>query len=271
MRIVVLLGLALSGGCHHIYGYSARDGAAADQLSDRSVSDLVLDRAPADTARPDREAGEASTGDLGPAAPPCPSDPALVACYRFEPGALGMDGSGKSNHLTVTNVTSVPGVEGQAAKLTAASRLVAAHDPSLNPTTMTMEVWVRPTIPGAARAGVLDKNLAYGIFILSTGQVYCDIAEGSLTATISPEVWSHVACSFDGATLRLYLDGNLAVSFPNSGSVGTGSSPLVVGGDSPTEDERLEGEVDSLRIWSTVRTAAQICAAAQAGGKSCQP
>ena len=212
--------------------------------------------------------------DIGvDSAPPyltCPTDPTLVACYRFESGAVGTDASTNANHLTVSQISSLPGIEGSAVQLGLASRLKAPHIAALVPAKVTVEVWLDldklPTT-SQGRVGILDKNSAYGIFARSTGEVSCIIGT-DVRSALPIQRWVHLACSFDGSTTRLFIDGKAAAS-SNNGTAPSGTAALVVGGDSPNEDQRMQGSLDSLRIWNTARSANQICAAAAAGGKVC--
>jgi hypothetical protein len=41
--------------------------------------------------------------------------------------------------------------------------------------------------------------------------------------------WHHVASTYDGATIRLYVDGQLESSFARSGTIPAGTSPLAIG------------------------------------------
>ena len=73
--------------------------------------------------------------------------------------------------------------------------------------------------------------------------------------------WTHVACSFDGTVLRIYVNGAVAAFESGSGSVTTaGTNGLAIGSNSPSGDN-FAGLIDDLRIWRIARTAAQICAA----------
>jgi len=43
--------------------------------------------------------------------------------------------------------------------------------------------------------------------------------------------WSHVAGTYEGSTLRLYVNGTLVTSEPKSGSISAGNGPLQIGGN----------------------------------------
>jgi hypothetical protein len=90
----------------------------------------------------------------------------------------------------------------------------------------------------------------------TTGQFSASypFAAGALNAL------THIAGTFDGATVRLYLDGVQVASAPASGTLVSATGPLRIGnGDlSIAAGEMWNGEIDELRIWPFARTAAEI-------------
>ena len=65
-----------------------------------------------------------------------------------------------------------------------------------------------------------------------------------------------MAC-YDGATLRLYVNGTQAATLAVSGSILTSNSPLRIGGNT-VWSEWFSGLVDDVRIYNRVLTQAQI-------------
>jgi hypothetical protein len=73
-------------------------------------------------------------------------------------------------------------------------------------------------------------------------------------------VWSHVACTYDGAMVRIFHNGQQLNSAASTGALLAGDgNGIAIGGNSPSGDPLL-GDVDELRIWKIARTPAQICA-----------
>src|SRR5262249_45497374 len=73
--------------------------------------------------------------------------------------------------------------------------------------------------------------------------------------TLAPNVWTHLAASFDGSTYRVYTNGVLVGATAASFNLSGGSLKLA----EPLGDESYYGGgMDDLRIWNTARTAAQI-------------
>jgi hypothetical protein len=60
--------------------------------------------------------------------------------------------------------------------------------------------------------------------------------------------WSHVALTYDGATLRLFVNGNQVSSRSTTGIIQSTGKPLWIGGNSPY-GEHFEGVIDEARVY----------------------
>jgi hypothetical protein len=246
----------------------ASGGGGADgsvSLDDGGVS---LD----DGGAPEDAAFDAAFADRLPSVdlstPFCVGSPALAACYRFEDSAHPTqirDDSSYGNHATASNVLFAAGIRGNAAAVGSASSIRAPDSVSLDAkSALTLELWVRPeSLPAAGgRYGLVDDDGQYGLFIGAGGDLRCSVNATTLSSAageIDVGAWSYVACTYDGATLRLYHDGRLLTSMPETGGVSMGNANgLAIAGNSPTGDELL-GLIDDLRIWLIARTAKEIC------------
>jgi hypothetical protein len=218
---------------------------------------------PAGMAAPDGEL-DASAPDAAPSVRACTEEADLVACYRFE-ALPPVDESIHANHATASGVTLVPGVGGSAIAFGDASSALVADSASLDVLQITMEVWVLidqlPAEPG--RAGIVDNNGQYGLFLAPDGGVRCALASATdIGLTLTVGVWTHVACTYDGATIRLYQDGIAGPTVTTANPMVTaGVDGMGLGQNVPSGDH-LHGAIDNLRIWRVARTPEQICAAA---------
>jgi uncharacterized repeat protein (TIGR02543 family) len=80
--------------------------------------------------------------------------------------------------------------------------------------------------------------------------LYGTIKNTTLTAAITTE-WHHVALTYDGSNMRLYMDGNLVNQTSLSGAIPTTSQPLQAG-------KFLTGWLDEIRISHTTRSSTWI-------------
>jgi hypothetical protein len=78
--------------------------------------------------------------------------------------------------------------------------------------------------------------------------------------------WYHAAATYDGARMRLYLNGNLVGSIAKSGSMARGSGVPVHIGRSPEGSRYLQGAIDDVRIYATAATRSEILSIIAAAG-----
>ena len=101
------------------------------------------------------------------------------------------------------------------------------------------------------QGGALDYSV-----VTSTG------APRFTSGTVSQGVWTHIAMTYDGTMLRSYKNGLLTGELAGSGPIQPFPVLGTTIGDNNGGGDQLHGAIDSLRIWRTARSDAQICAAA---------
>ena len=72
-----------------------------------------------------------------------------------------------------------------------------------------------------------------------------------------PATWSHLATTYDGSTLRLYVNGAQVSSKPVTGGIVNGSGPLHVGGNAVWA-EWFSGQIDDLRVYNRALTSGEL-------------
>jgi fibronectin type 3 domain-containing protein len=200
-----------------------------------------------------------------------PPTAGLVAAYSFDAGSgtTLADISGTGNNGTISGATwSTQGRYGGALSFDGVNDLVTVADaPSLDLTTgMTLEAWARPTVVTNWRTVLLKEQpaqLIYGLYANNTGNrpsahVYVGgDRELRGTARLTANVWTHLAATYDGATLRIFVDGSQAATLAVSGSILTSSNPLRIGGNT-IWSEWFSGLIDDVRVYNRALTQAQI-------------
>jgi hypothetical protein len=239
-----------------------RYGDLSGPASNKCVGDTVIDGA-IDAPAPDGAIDGAI--DAPPPAPFCDTanEPTLVGCWQFEGNTN--DASGDNNNATAQNTTFGTGMVGMGLVTTANSLVTVPDNASLSPATLTVEAFVRPTMlpTGGARMGIFDNDGSYGLFILANS-VSCSMSVVAAGPALVVNQWTHVACTFDGTTTRLYINGVEAAMTAGGSALGAGNTNgSVIAGNSPNGDS-LVGTIDQVRVWNVARTAAQICAASGA-------
>ncbi|UVS81642.1 LamG-like jellyroll fold domain-containing protein [Actinokineospora sp. UTMC 2448] len=202
-----------------------------------------------------------------------PAPGAPVASYNFDEGAgsvLG-DRSGNANHGAVAGAAWVAGRTGGALSFDGVDDMVTVADtPALRATTaLTVSAWVRPT-GGADWRTVVMKERAGGL----SYALYSDNAAGrpagygrvgavdvAVTgpSALPTATWTHLAMTYDGSALRLYVDGVLVSTEIIGGSLATSTGALRLGGNA-VWGEYFVGAMDDVRVYNRTLTAAEIAA-----------
>jgi hypothetical protein len=109
------------------------------------------------------------------------------------------------------------------------------------------------------RAG--KKGIVFGLALRGKGRVRID---GAFKKALKINEWHHVAATYDGDSMMLYLDGKKwSKSKKVSSSIANYNTNLGIGGRvKPTSggslNEVFQGELSEVRIWEVARTEEQI-------------
>jgi hypothetical protein len=215
-----------------------------------------------------------------PSTPPPTTDPqppaqpsgGLVAAYGFEDtDATGVkDSSGNGlNGTRTSSTTSTPnGKFGKAFTFDGSSSLVSVADNAKLHLTkgMTVEAWVWPTVLSGWTSVVMreqPRELAYGLYANTDnskpggyGFVSSEVdARGG--AHLPLQTWSHLATTYDGANLKLFVNGTEVASRPMTGSMTTVAGALRIGGNR-VWSEFFKGRIDEVRVYDRALSAAEL-------------
>ena len=139
--------------------------------------------------------------------------------------------------------------------------------PAMNPATFTVEAWVYPTQLNRDQAIISTLSTSYNtgmeLHLASDDKPLVTIrnAGGWLdvkgTSAIAPNTWAHLAATYNGSTVKLYVNGVEAATAA-AVSYTPGSRILDIGRRPDGEETRFAGRIDEVRIWNTARTQTQI-------------
>jgi hypothetical protein len=209
----------------------------------------------------------------GVVAAPAPTT-GLVAAYGFDEssGTTVLDASGRGNTGTVSGATrTASGRYGRALSFDGINDLVTVSDSaSLDlGAGMTIEAWVNPSALSGWRTAVMKEDvdgLAYALYAndnapqaAAYARMACNTASDSVATTtqLPLNTWTHVAGTYDGTALRLYVNGTLVSTRPAAGAIVATANPLRVGGNS-VWGEYFAGRIDEVRIYNRALAAADI-------------
>jgi hypothetical protein len=204
------------------------------------------------------------------------SDPTLRLCIDFEDVAtFASDGSGHAHHPIVADSLTMMARDSETAvQMSALSRLRIAETPDLDVTgSLTLSLWVRPeSVPANNQAyTMIDNDLQYAISYEDSGQVRCTIGSERVDSVVPifPRTWYAVACTYDGSTLKLLIDGHVAGCRSKPGALsGSGALGTAIGADlagapaSPSFSQPFLGGLDNLQVFARAWSPAELCTAA---------
>ncbi len=202
----------------------------------------------------------------------------LVGLWHFDNDVF--DSSGNNIHGTLkptgSEPTYPPGNYGTALLFDGVDEYVdfgAAVDNSIT-TAITLEAWIRYS--SAQNDGIISNDLTWiskkGYdFFLENGKLGIDVGNGTVVGRVlypmpAPDpvnpVWYHVAATWNGNMVRLYVDGDeVGTPAPLSGNYSSPNQATYAGrinSPIPYYSYPFEGTIDEVRIWSSALADTQL-------------
>ncbi|MFM7109902.1 MAG: LamG-like jellyroll fold domain-containing protein [Planctomycetota bacterium] len=162
--------------------------------------------------------------------------------------------------------------------------LIGGRGARLKGQAITLSTWVRMDA-GARKGGIIGQvqdnryggkgiSLGYdvagfrmGLAANGSGQNDGTITWLRSSSGLNTGKWTHVACTYDGTTMRLFVDGNVeAASVAQSGPIIPANSPLIIGGYAD-DDERVPfiGAIHSASIYEQALSPEEVNGLFEAG------
>jgi hypothetical protein len=137
-------------------------------------------------------------------------------------------------------------------------------------TSITMECWFKANPDELLSQGILSNFIHSpamdGITLWRIGDsvrvrtgdgVTTNTGANDVVLTVDISKWNHVAATYDGTSLKVYL--NASLLHQSQRTVVFGNHPTIIGRwASSYHDYIFEGDIDEVRIWNYARTAEQI-------------
>ena len=143
---------------------------------------------------------------------------------------------------------------------------------------VTLEGWVKinafqanfPYITSVAGIEAGDNNSAllrfgdgdiptgdYLQFVLSIGSTQVKLKSST---KFNPNSWYHIAATYDGASMKIYVNGVLDASLSATGSFNANATFYLAARNTSNNDRRLNGYLDEFRVWKKALSANEITA-----------
>ncbi len=144
---------------------------------------------------------------------------------------------------------------------------VVPDDNSLDITNnFTVSFWFKAGSTSQTNTYLLNKNNRYAIlyeYVNDQIEFYAafytgtDPRAGSQMTLLDTE-WHQIVYTYDGTTLKGYMDGVLQVSVSKTFTLATVTDPLHIGAANPTDGAYVDAAFDEIRIWDDARTQEEI-------------
>ncbi len=202
----------------------------------------------------------------------CGSDTSLVACYQMDEGSgnVLLDGSmyGKDAGIYGTPVW-VAGKTGQAIDFSGTGQYAIAPDSAPLDVTdaVTITGWIRPE--KVANQIILKKTIGttasgFGLSLGSNNKISFQINGGTSTVqsltnyATDGTTWQHVAATFDGTNLKIYINGILDNTTAVASTAITPNTTALGIGAQSDGTTLYQGALDDVRIFNRAMTMGEI-------------
>jgi hypothetical protein len=201
-----------------------------------------------------------------------PPEKGLIAWWTFDDGgddSIYLDYSGQRTGGLGHNAKQAPGIDGKALVCDGGS-VVVPNDARLYPESgVSVECWVKTDSPEQANNWFLNsvmggaEGAGYRMGVLE-GRPCFEIPKTpwshhlKANAPLSAGRWTHVAGTFDGATMRIYIDGVEQGSMERKGSVNQTSAELVLGNYAQDHNAFFSGVLDEVKIFDKALTSEEV-------------
>lgn len=170
--------------------------------------------------------------------------PEVVAYWSFDEreGDIVFDHSGYMNHGVVSEAEWVGGKSVSALEFTDQSRLSIPYGRSLEPDQISVSMWVYPKPTKKQVYGFIRKDRGYGDgwrllydYRGANGRAYLQVNFGDDNPRLLhsnadfSDRWTHLAWTYDGRQVRLYVNGELDASYEERRAINYQGSGIVIG------------------------------------------
>jgi len=195
-----------------------------------------------------------------------PNDANVKLLFHFEDGSGShvTDTSGNGNNGWITGTPSwTEGRFGTGLEFNGLTNYILIFDHnSLDITdAITIEAYINPDTTNDHMVLLFKqypkKDGVYSLCVTKDGKLQFTILSGFKLmtvkgkTTITPNVWQHVAGTFDGSTMRVYLNGQLDGSRNYSGNIDTSNEDVSLGSNPGTFF--FDGVMDGARLSNVAR------------------
>ncbi len=207
-----------------------------------------------------------------------PNNLGLVGYWTFNEGTStrAIDQSGNGNHGDITGSVWTTGKFSKALSFdgTGNQLVTIPHSTTMSPTdAVTVSAWVY--ITESTNRGILEKTISGAVnrqFLLFTegGRFQFRVVKTTYYTVASDEnvplnTWVHVVGTYDGATVRIYINGVLQAATQSIAGPLDGGSGVTVIGSLGSSAYRMNGKIDEVRLYNRALSQSDVSALYRSG------
>jgi CSLREA domain-containing protein len=171
-----------------------------------------------------------------------------------------------------------PGKVGQGFSFTSpGDDILVPHNANQNTgAEITVDAWIKPANIVTGNASIINKRTVanaegYTLELTNTGNgldfettTSGGVFSATSAAVLTANVWQHVAATYDGTTIKIYLNGVEVATAPANGAINAVTSDLVIGRNI-VNGATFPGLIDEVELFNRALTATEVAAIANAG------
>jgi CubicO group peptidase (beta-lactamase class C family) len=196
------------------------------------------------------------------AASPASAATGLISSWAGDGNANDSFGSNNGTF----NGSFVSGKIGQAFSISSGTYVSIPNAANLNPTNaLTIEAWIyRQSKVGSYDPIVKKAGLTDGPYALEfSGDTLCFWIftggwQGCCGGTVPTNQWVHVAGTYDGTMLRVFINGVTTGATPATGQITPSTNPVNFGRDPSGNGRAFNGRIDEVHIYNRALDQAEI-------------
>ena len=196
----------------------------------------------------------------------------LIGWWAFDeaPDApITLDYSGNRLGGALHDATRAQGIDGNALVCKGGS-VIVENNPALSPTAaLTIECWVKADMAGQVNTWVVNRIFAGGIATgyrlgVLDGNPCFEVPDTDWSHHLKADValpvgkWTHLAGTFDGKVMRIYVDGEEHGTMDRPGPIHPNEFHLCLGNFEVGHAAYFHGLLDEVKLYSRALSAAEV-------------
>jgi hypothetical protein len=189
----------------------------------------------------------------------------LVAAYGFDEtsGTMTRDASPADNDGRVHGAARTKTAKGGRALSFDGRDSVSVERPGalVAESPLTLEAWIRPASGSGSAQPVVFDGVGGAVSALfagsGSGLAFASATSGKVRAraAVAANRWSHIAATYDGRQVRVYVNGDLDTTAGATAQTAPGKASLSIGGSGK---RGFRGMLDDVRIYSRALSEQEI-------------